>query len=158
MKPNGDVTFYDKRHLFSYAGEDKIYTKGKERVVAEYLGVRFLLQVCYDLRFPIFSRNRMDYDAILYVANWPKTRIDAWYALLKSRAIENQSYVFGVNRIGVDGNNIPYEASSYCFRYDGELISTTDKNIISANIDIVDLHIFRDELQFLKDADDFSFY
>ena len=100
----------------------------------------------------------MDYDAILYVANWPKTRIDAWYALLKSRAIENQSYVFGVNRIGVDGNNIPYEASSYCFRYDGELISTTDKNIISANIDIVDLHIFRDDFQFLKDADDISFY
>ena len=158
VKPNGDVTFYDKRHLFSYAGEDKIYTKGKERVVVEYLGVRFLLQICYDLRFPIFSRNRMDYDAILYVANWPKTRIDEWYALLKSRAIENQSYVFGVNRIGVDGNNIPYEASSYCFRYDGELISTTDKNIISANIDIVDLHIFRDDFQFLKDADDFSFY
>ena len=93
--------------FFSYAGEDKIYTKGKERVVVEYLGVRFLLQICYDLRFPIFSRNRMDYDAILYVANWPKTRIDAWYTLLKSRAIENQSYVFGVNRIGVDGNNIP---------------------------------------------------
>ncbi len=115
VKPCGDYHFYDKRHFFSYSGEDKVYSKGNNRVIVEYEGVRFLLQICYDLRFPVFSRNKGDYDMALYVANWPIQRIDAWNTLLKARAIENQAYVFGVNRVGTDGNGLEYPESTHCF-------------------------------------------
>jgi omega-amidase len=94
VKPDGTYHQYDKRHLFSYTGEDKVYTAGTERVVVEYLGFRFLLQVCFDARFPVFARNRKDYDVILNVANWPETRVLAWETLNRARAIENQAYVF----------------------------------------------------------------
>lgn len=104
VKPDGSVTSYDKRHLFAYGGEDKYYTRGKERVVAEWRGVRFLLTVCYDLRFPVWMRYCKDYDAIICVANWPTVRIEAWNTLLKARAIENQCYVIGANRVGKDPN------------------------------------------------------
>lgn len=107
--PDGTCEYYDKRHLFAYGGEDERYEAGKERVVVHYRGVRILLQVCYDLRFPVWSRNKGDYDMILYVANWPVPRIEVWKTLLHARAIENQCYVAGVNRVGND---------PYC-RYDG---------------------------------------
>lgn len=155
VKPDGSFDFYDKRHLFSYSGEDKVYTKGTERKIVEYKGVRFLLQVCYDLRFPVFSRNNDDYDAILYVANWPQSRVEAWLHLLKARAIENLSYVFGLNRIGTDGNNLNYVESSRFYFADGAEISERSGNLVSAEIDLEKLYAFRKKFGFLKDRDVF---
>ena len=157
VEPNGTYSFYDKRHLFSYSGEDKKYSAGKDRIIVNYKGWRILLQVCYDLRFPVFSRNNSDYDVILYVANWPKSRIDAWQTLLKARAIENQAYVFGLNRIGIDGNNLEYPESSYCFAADGKEISTTTDNIVTARLDLEKLQEFRNKFPFLSDRDEFYF-
>lgn len=157
VEPSGNYSSYDKRHLFSYSGEDKKYSAGKERVIVSYKGWRILLQVCYDLRFPIFSRNNGDYDVILYVANWPKSRIDAWQTLLKARAIENQAYVFGLNRIGTDGNNLEYPESSYCFSADGAEISKTDNNTVSADLDLEKLQEFRTKFPFLSDRDEFYY-
>jgi predicted amidohydrolase len=108
VKPDGSVAHYDKKHLFTYGGEHLRFTAGEERVVVEWQGVRILLEVCYDLRFPIWARNRGDYDMILYVASWPTPRVAAWSALLVARAIENQCYVAGVNRVGTD------PACDYC--------------------------------------------
>ena len=107
--PDGSFEYYDKRHLFSYSGEDKIYTAGTQRKIIDYKGFKILLQVCFDLRFPVFSRNQDDYDAIFYVANWPKSRVEAWKSLLKARSIENQACLFGLNRIGTDGYKLDYE-------------------------------------------------
>ncbi|WP_250252681.1 nitrilase-related carbon-nitrogen hydrolase [Chryseobacterium sp. Marseille-Q3244] len=156
VQPNGEITFYDKRHLFSFSGEDKVYTSGRDRVIVEYKGIRFLLQVCYDLRFPVFARNNDDYDAILYVANWPEKRVGAWEHLLKARAIENLSFVFGLNRIGTDGNNLSYQESSHCFFADGREISNKNGNIVSAELDMNELKDFRNHFQFLNDRDHFS--
>ena len=100
--PDGKVQHYDKHHLFTYGGEHLRFTAGTERVVVEFRGVRILLEICYDLRFPVWARNHGDYDMILYVASWPTPRVEAWSALLKARAIENQCYVAGVNRVGTD--------------------------------------------------------
>lgn len=102
VKPSGETVWYDKRHLFRPGGEARDYTPGARRVVVEYMGVRFLLLVCYDLRFPVWSRNRGDYDAIVYSASWADDRREVWRTLLRARAIENQSYVVGVNRVGTD--------------------------------------------------------
>lgn len=156
VKPTGEVSFYNKRHLFSFSGEDKVYTPGKERVIVEYQGVRFLLQVCYDLRFPVFARNNDDYDAVLYVANWPEKRVGAWEHLLKARAIENLSFVFGLNRVGTDGNNLFYQESSHCFFADGREIADKKGNIVSAELDMNALKDFRTHFQFLNDRDHFS--
>ncbi|MFP7656409.1 MULTISPECIES: nitrilase-related carbon-nitrogen hydrolase [Chryseobacterium] len=156
VKPDSSVVFYDKRHLFSFSGEDKVYTPGKERVIVEYKGFRILLQVCYDLRFPVFARNNDDYDAIFYVANWPEKRVGAWEHLLKARAIENLSYVFGLNRIGTDGNNLFYQESSHCFFADGRDIAQKEKNIVSAELNMNELLDFRKHFQFLNDRDQFS--
>ncbi|MCQ9640499.1 nitrilase family protein [Chryseobacterium sp. WG14] len=156
VQPDGETVFYNKRHLFSFSGEDKVYTPGKERVIVSCKGVRFLLQVCYDLRFPVFARNNNDYDAILYVANWPEKRVGAWEHLLKARAIENLSFVFGLNRIGTDGNNLFYQESSHCFFADGKEISHKNGNRVSAELDMNELEDFRKHFQFLNDRDDFS--
>ena len=155
VKPDGTYNFYDKRHLFSFSGEDKVYTKGKERVIVEYLGFRILLQVCYDLRFPVFSRNVGDYDVALYVANWPEKRVAAWEHLLKARAIENLSYVFGLNRLGTDGNDLFYQESSHCFFANGEEIAEKENNLLFAVLDLEQLNDFRKHFQFLNDRDDF---
>lgn len=112
ITPDGTVTSYDKRHLFRYGGETDHYSPGNRRVVVEWRGWRLLLQICFDLRFPVFSRNRGDYDAILYVANWPEVRRHPWSQLLIARAIENQCYVVGVNRVGQDGNGHVYAGDS----------------------------------------------
>lgn len=156
IQPDSKVDFYDKRHLFSFSGEDKIYTPGRERIVVNYKGFRILLQVCYDLRFPVFARNNGDYDMILYVANWPEKRVGAWEHLLKARAIENLSFVFGLNRIGTDGNNLFYQESSHCFFADGKEISEKSGNIISAELNMEELKDFRNHFQFLNDRDSFS--
>lgn len=156
VKPDKTFEFYDKRHLFAYSGEDKIYTKGNERVIVNYFGVRFLLQVCYDLRFPVFSRNNDDYDVALYVANWPDSRVDAWNHLLKARALENQAYVFGLNRIGRDGYNLNYTESSHCFFADGSEVLERRDNVILTEINLEKLKIFREKFRFLDDRDDFE--
>ena len=158
VESNGNHHQYDKRHLFSFSGEDKNYTSGKDRVIVNYKGWRILLQVCYDLRFPVFARNNDDYDAILYVANWPEVRIDAWKTLLKARAIENLAYVFGLNRIGTDGNNLHYPESSYCYAADGTLVSTTENNIVSAEFNAEKLLKFREKFRFLNDRDSFEVF
>ncbi|RKS96723.1 nitrilase-related carbon-nitrogen hydrolase [Chryseobacterium defluvii] len=156
VQPDGEVAYYDKRHLFSFSGEDQVYTPGKEKVIVDYKGIRFLLQVCYDLRFPVFARNNDDYDAILYVANWPQKRVGAWEHLLKARAIENLSFVFGLNRIGTDGNDIFYQESSHCFFADGTEISQKNGNIVSAEFNMEELKDFRNHFRFLNDRDHFS--
>ncbi|MCS3530371.1 nitrilase-related carbon-nitrogen hydrolase [Chryseobacterium sp. JUb7] len=158
VQPDSNVSFYDKRHLFSFSGEDKVYTPGKERVIVNYKGMRILLQVCYDLRFPVFARNNDDYDAILYVANWPEKRVGAWEHLLKARAIENLSFVFGLNRIGTDGNNLFYQESSHCFFADGTEISEKKGNIVSAELNLEELKDFRHHFQFLNDRDSYSIH
>lgn len=156
VQPDAEIVFYDKRHLFSFSGEDKVYTPGNRRVIVNYKGFRILLQVCYDLRFPVFARNNDDYDAILYVANWPEKRVGAWEHLLKARAIENLSFVFGLNRIGTDGNNLFYQESSHCFFADGREISQKNGNIVSAELNRDELKDFRQHFQFLNDRDSFA--
>ena len=156
VHPEGNVDFYDKRHLFSFSGEDKVYTPGKKRIIVNYQGFRILLQVCYDLRFPVFARNNDDYDIILYVANWPEKRVDAWEHLLKARAIENLSFVFGLNRIGTDGNHLFYKESSHCFFADGKEISIKEGNLVTAELHLEELKDFRGHFQFLNDRDSFE--
>lgn len=154
--PNGQFEYYDKRHLFSYSGEDKIYTAGTERKIIDYKGFKILLQVCFDLRFPVFSRNQNDYDAILYVANWPKSRVEAWKSLLKARSIENQAFLFGLNRIGMDGYNLEYEESSLVYFPDGKEISKRQNNIVSTEWNLYELNEFRNKFPFLKERDGFE--
>lgn len=154
--PDGSFEYYDKRHLFSYSGEDKIYTAGKERKIIDYKGFKILLQVCFDLRFPVFSRNQDDYDAMLYVANWPKSRVDAWKSLLKARSIENQAFLFGLNRIGTDGYNLEYEESSQVYFPDGKEISIRESNLIRTEWHLEKLQEFRNKFPFLKDRDGFE--
>lgn len=154
VKPSGQVEFYDKHHLFSYGGENEHYTAGQERTVVEWRGVRFLLLVCYDLRFPVWSRYRDDYDAILYVASWPMQRMRAWRILLRARAIENQCYVLGVNRVGHDpqceyvGGTVavdPYGRDTEC----AESMETT----LTAELDMEFLHSFQEKFPQLKERD-----
>lgn len=156
--PDGTSHHYDKRHLFSLAGEHQQYTAGKKRVIVEYLGFRILLQVCYDLRFPVFSRNRSDFDLIVYTANWPERRNLAWQALLPARAIENQCYVIGVNRMGLDGNNIAHAGNSAVYDFEGNMLTAAPAHQTAtcyANLDVEALLDFRSKLPFLNDADPF---
>lgn len=158
VKPDGSVEFYDKRHLFTYGGEDKQFTSGAERKVVEWRGVRIMLQICYDLRFPVWSRNRGDYDMILYVASWPTPRIEAWSALLVARAIENQCYVAGVNRIGSDPN-CNYSGGSVIIDPYGHTIAACADNTeceATAQVDMDMLNAFREKFPAYKDADPFT--
>lgn len=158
VRPDGSYAQYDKRHLFSFAGEDRRYTSGGERVVVEYNGWRILLQVCYDLRFPVFARNRGDYDMILYVADWPAVRIDAWNTLLKARAIENQCYVAGVNRTGNDPY-LEYNGSSALIDFLGQPVAEAPlgrEAALNGSIDREALAAFRERFPALGDADTFS--
>jgi len=151
------IEFYDKKHLFAYAGEDKCYTAGNQRKIININGWRILLQICYDLRFPVFSRNQDDYDVIVYVANWPAKRSLAWKTLLQARAIENQSYVIGVNRVGIDGNNLEYTGDSSLISPIGEIIWTSEEEeVIDLELDANLLQQVRNQLPFLKDRDNFE--
>ena len=156
VEPSGKVHQYDNKNLFSFGVEDKIYSALKERVVVDYKGVRFLLLVCYDLRFPVFARNVDNYDVMINVASWTESRILAWETLLRARAIENQSFVFGVNRIGKDGSGLNYPESTHCFYADGTEISEKNGDIVSANIDLEKLNSFRQKFKVLLDRDDFE--
>ncbi|PLX06614.1 MAG: amidohydrolase [Marinilabiliales bacterium] len=159
VKPDGDIIRYDKRHLFKMGGEADMFTSGKNRVVYSYKGVRFLLQVCYDLRFPVWSRNRNDYDVIIYIANWPASRRYIYDTLLSARAIENQAYVIAANRIGEDGNGIKYDGGTSVFDFKGTKICNASDNIesfIYSDLHITDLKDFRDKFPAWQDADDFD--
>ena len=156
--PDGQVKHYDKRHLFSLAGEDKAYTAGKERLVVEYKGWRICPLVCYDLRFPVFSRNTEDYDLLLYVANWPAPRIFAWDTLLQARAIENMCYVAGVNRIGQDNNGHNYPGHSQVFDALGKFVLQPSGNegIYTIVLDKEAMLQTRSKFGFLNDRDSFT--
>ncbi len=130
MQPDGRYSYYDKAHLFSYAGEGKHYTRGQDKLIVSLKGWKFMPLICYDLRFPVWSRNRhledqgFDYDCLLYVANWPASRSHAWRILLMARAIENMCYVVGVNRIGADGNDIDHSGDSVAIDPLGESLTS----------------------------------
>lgn len=157
VKPDGAMAHYDKRHLFAPGGEKDYFGAGRERTVVEWGGVRFLLQVCYDLRFPVWSRNRGDYDAMLYVANWPARRMLAWQTLLRARAIENQCYVVGVNRVGTDpvaeyvGGSTVFDAYGNCVAQCG-----ADEGFATAELDMERLREFRQKFPVLEDRDHFT--
>lgn len=155
VKPDGEVTTYDKRHLFSYAGENLHYTRGEERVIVEWRSVRIMLQVCYDLRFPVFSRNHGDYDMIIYVASWPTSRIKVWDTLLHARALENQCYVAGVNRVGHDPN-CAYCGNSLIISPYGEdlaVCGSGEESAKMAEIEMEMLRSFRKKFPVIDDAD-----
>ena len=156
--PNGEIQHYDKKHLFTLAGEDKIYTSGKEKVIVNYKNWKICLQVCYDLRFPVFSRNTENYDLLIYVANWPKVRTNAWDILLKARAVENVSYVIGVNRIGTDNNNFEYIGHSQIIDELGNFIlkPTENEGVFIADFDKNKMLETRNKLNFLDDRDYFD--
>lgn len=149
---------YDKRHLFRMLGEHKRYAAGEERVVVEWRGWRILLQVCYDLRFPVFSRNREDYDLALYVANWPSSRRQHWRQLLQARAIENLACVVGVNRIGADANGLTYSGDSMAIAADGEVLldAMNKKGTARVTLDGASLLAYRESFPCQLDADSFQ--
>ncbi len=156
--PDGTAQIYDKRHLFSYAGEDKRYVAGGKRVVFSYRGWRICPQICYDIRFPVWCRNREDYDVLLVVANWPEARIDAWSSLLKARAIENQCFVIAVNRVGEDGHGKRYPGQSVIHGALGgtRLQLGSDECFAEASIDLTQVQSVRDKLPFHAEADRFE--
>ncbi len=158
VQPDGNVWKYDKRHLFAYATEDEHYSAGDTRLIAQVNGWRVNLQVCYDLRFPVWARNQGDeYDVLLYVANWPERRSLAWKTLLQARAIENQCYVVGVNRIGTDAKNNSYTGDSSVFGPLGEKIWQESNKAAchTVTLDKPALQKVRNDLPFLNDADKF---
>lgn len=156
--PDGKIEFYDKRHLFTLAGEDKVYTSGKEKLIVAYKGFKICPLICYDLRFPVFARNVENYDLLLYVANWPKPRVNAWDILLKARAVENMSYVIGVNRIGNDNNNLEYVGHSQAIDFFGNYLVEPQENegVFIVEIDKEKQDETRSKLAFLNDKDDFT--
>ena len=155
VTPDGNVTTYDKKHLFTFGGEHNRFTAGSERVIVAYKGFRILLEICYDLRFPVWSRNRGDYDMIIYVASWPTPRVEAWKALLTARAIENQCYVVGVNRVGEDpGNN--YCGGSRVIDPYGKIMAECEDGRemeVTVEVDMEVLEAFRAKFPVLDDAD-----
>jgi len=175
MLPNSQYGHYDKRHLFAYAEEDDHYSAGTKRLVASVKGWKINLLVCYDLRFPVWSRQTSpsnslsegeggvatsvspEYDVLIYVANWPERRVHAWKTLLQARAIENQSYVVGVNRTGKDGKDIHYSGESMVIDPMGEVLYTKkdEEHINTITLEKKHLETVREKLPFLKDADDF---
>ena len=156
--PSTEIEFYDKKHLFTLAGEDKVYTSGKQQLIVNYLGWKICLLVCYDLRFPAFSRNLTNYDLLIYVASWPKIRINAWDILLKARAIENMSYAIGVNRIGQDDNGFEYPGHSQVVDFLGNYIAEPIENeaVVFVEIDQDIMMQTRQKLGFLNDSDYFE--
>lgn len=159
VTPEGEVHRYDKRHLFRMADEHHYYQAGKQRVIVEWRGWRILPQVCYDLRFPVFSRNRDDYDLALYIASWPAPRSQHWQALLLARAIENQVYVMGCNRVGDDANNHSYSGDSRIISPTGDFLATLPASqpaIAQAVLSMSELQAYRERFPAWRDADDFT--
>lgn len=158
VQPDGNLYVYDKRHLFAYANEEKHYTHGETRLIAQVNGWRINLMVCYDLRFPVWARNQGDeYDVLLYVANWPEPRRLAWKTLLQARAVENMCYVVGVNRVGQDGKNNNYTGDSSVFGPLGETIWQQSNEVACHTVTLEKevLQKTRNNFPFLNDADTF---
>ncbi len=160
MQPNETWYHYDKRHLFSYAGEDKIYTPGNKRLIVQLKGIKIALFICYDLRFPVWLRQSQsnEFDVMIIVANWPTVRISMWDALLKARAIENQCYVVACNRVGLDNNNLDYIGHSQVIDPLGNVLQAQDntQDILEAIIDKKNIDTIREKFNFLADADLFK--
>lgn len=159
ITPDNDIFHYDKRHLFSMGGEDKLFSAGRSRLHFSFRGVNISPYICYDLRFPVWSRNREETDLIIYAANWPEARQNVWNTLLKARAIENQCYVAGSNRTGTDGAGIGYCGDSMIINLRGEIITNAGKErncTASAEISMVELDDFRRKFPVINDADDFT--
>ena len=172
MLPNGQFGYYDKRHLFAYGEEDKYYAAGSKRLIASVNGWKINLMVCYDLRFPVWARQQtsppaplrqsqrgeLEYDVLIYVANWPERRNLAWKSLLRARAIENQCYVIGVNRVGNDGNNIYHSGDSMVIDPLGEILyeKAHDEDVFTIQLSKERLKEVREKFQFWRDADEFE--
>lgn len=163
MLPNGEYGYYDKRHLFAFGQEDKFYNAGNKRLIAQVKGFKINLQVCYDLRFPVWARQQnksggMEYDVLIYIANWPEKRSHAWKTLLCARAIENQCYVVGVNRVGTDGNNIYHSGNSLVIDPSGQVLyhMPDDEDVNTVTISKDYLNEVREKFPFWKDGDGFS--
>lgn len=157
--PDGLVAQYDKRHLFRMAGEESCYQNGTSRIIFEWRGWRILPQICYDIRFPVWIRNRDDYDLTLFVANWPEARRDVWDNLLRARALENQAFVAGVNRIGVDGRGINHVGDSMVISAKGSVVGKTIENeegILEISVSLNELRTFRDKFPAYLDSDKFE--
>lgn len=158
IEPDGKTAIYDKRHTFTLAGEDKVYKAGSERLTVDFKGFKICPMVCYDLRFPVWSRNTVNYDVIIYVANWPKPRITAWNVLLKARAIENMAYCIGVNRLGTDEEGHEYIGHSAVYDTLGEQVVFSEKEeIVYASLSKEHITSTRKKLRFLEDRDLFEF-
>ena len=170
MLPNGTLGYYDKRHLFAFAGEDQLYTPGNKRLIASVKGWKINLQICYDLRFPVWARQQSvthsaseedlntEYDILLYVANWPEKRSHAWKTLLTARAIENQCFTIGVNRVGLDGNNIAHSGDSMVVGPLGEILyhCAYEEDVFHIQLQKEEIKNTRTKFPFWKDADDFK--
>jgi predicted amidohydrolase len=159
IRKNGEQYHYDKRHLFRMSGEEENYSPGRERLIVESGGIRFLPLICYDLRFPVWSRNRNDYDALIYIANWPAPRRDVWRSLLKARAIENQAYTLGINRVGRDGMGIDYHGDTMAYNAKGEImaeLAPQQPGTLTLSLSIEELDKFRTKFPVWRDADPFS--
>jgi predicted amidohydrolase len=156
VHPNG-MSSYDKKHTFTLAGEDKVYEAGSSKIVLEYKGFKICPMICYDLRFPVWARNMEDYDILMYVANWPKPRIEAWDTLLKARAIENMAYCVGVNRVGIDG--LGHEYSGHSAVYDvlgNRLVYSEKEETLYVTLSKAHIEENRSKLRFLDDRDGFN--
>jgi len=162
MLPNGEYGYYDKRHLFAYGDEDQHYTSGSKRLIASVKGWKINLLVCYDLRFPVCARQQaqeeLEYDLLIYVANWPERRINAWKTLLQARAIENQCYVVGVNRTGNDGKNIYYSGESMVINALGEILyhKAHEEDVFTITLQRDSLEEIRNKFPFWQSADAFT--
>ena len=164
MLPNGQLGYYDKRHLFAFAGEDQHYTPGNKRLIASVKGWKINLQICYDLRFPVWARQQKneetqkEYDVLLYVANWPEKRNHAWKTLLTARAIENQCFTIGVNRVGLDGHNIEHSGDSMIVGPLGEILyhCAYEEDVFHIRLEKEEVNNTRAQFPFWKDADDFT--
>lgn len=160
VHPSGKIDSYDKKHTFTLAGEHEVYTAGKTKNIIDYKGWKICPLICYDLRFPVWARNTENYDLLLYVASWPKPRIEAWDSLLKARAIENMSYTIGVNRVGVDANNYEYNGNSVAYDMLGNCIDKKNNNeevSIIIELDKESQLKVRNRFRFLEDQDNFIF-
>lgn len=167
MEPTGDFKSYDKRHLFRMADEHAVYSSGGTKLIASWKGWNICPLVCYDLRFPVWSRNawnaaekRMAYDALIYIASWPQPRISAWDALLRARAIENLAYVVGVNRVGIDGLGIPFNGHSAVISAKGEALFVAEETevIKTITLDPLMLNEFRAKFPAHLDSDNFTIH
>lgn len=158
--PNGEIHYYNKRHLFTPGNEHKRYTAGNERKIWNLNSINLMPLICYDLRFPVWSRNQGDYEVILLLANWPASRQNVWEVLTKARAIENQAFVLACNRTGIDGNNIEYKGGSCVIDYKGETLAKLDDEtgVLYASLNVEALHDFKAKFPVANDADKFELF